>query len=367
MSRNRKKRRSAWRFFLGMIVYAMAFAVVVLAGLRLFWDYIAEYEETRPANAIEAYIHSFDEEHIRAVSADFIASLDASVQNADAAEQEVEKVMQKTLTYARKGAESGEKKTVYIISADDRDIGRVVLTREDNPRFGFAPWTVAEESYDFSFLLDSDEITVPENWTVAVNGHVLDESYITERGIPFDSIKDLYEMEGYSFPYKCTYRIDNFVGSAPFEVRDASGNPVDLSAGWSEDAYLENCTDAEKQSLEQFTGELLVYYIQALSNFNRMAYSNYAMVKEYLIPGSDLDQRLLGAIEGQQYAHSQGDEILSTEYNRFYRLNDTTFLVDFTYVLDTVGWEGHVQSTNNARLIVVQTEDGLKASNIYSY
>ena len=80
----------------------------------------------------------------------------------------------------------------------------------------------------------SDEITVPEDWTVAVNGHVLDESYIVERGIPFESIADLYEMTDYTLPYQCTYRISNYVGSAPFEVWDAAGNPVDLAAGWSE-------------------------------------------------------------------------------------------------------------------------------------
>lgn len=366
VSRNRKKRGSTGRFILGMIVYAMLFGIVILAGMRWFWSYMADYEASRPVNAVEEYIRSFDAEHIRAISAGFIASLDSGVQNADAAEEEITKVMQRPLSYARKGAESNEKKTVYVISNDERELGRVVLTREDNPRFGFAPWTVAEESYDFSFLLDSDEITVPEDWSVSVNGTVLDASYIVATGIPFDSIADYYEMGDYSFPHKVTYRIENYVGSAPFEVRDAAGNPVDLTAGWSEDAYLENCSAEEKQAIDSFVGEFLVYYIQALSNFNRNAYSNYALVKEYLVPGSDLDQRLLGAIAGQMYAHSLGDEILSITYNRYYRLDDATYVVDFTYDLDTIGYDGHVQSTNEARLLLAQTANGLKATNIYS-
>jgi len=350
-----------------MVVYALIFAAAVLVGLRLFWDYIAQYEASRPTHAIEEYIRSFDEEHVRAISADFIASLDAGVQNADEAEREISAVMDQPLSYARKGAESSEKRTVYVIRTEDRTIGRVVLTRGDNPRFGFASWSVAEESFDFSWLLDSDEITVPEDWTVSVNGTVLDESYIVESGIPFEAIADYYELEDYHFPSKCTYRIENYVGRAPFVVFDASGTPVDLSNGLDEDAYLANCTADEETAMTEFTDEFLDYYIQCLSNFNRSAYSNYAMVKKYLVPDCPLDVRLREAIAGQQYAHSRGDEILSITYNRFYRLSDGSYLVDFTYDLDTIGFSGHVETTNNARLLLVQTEEGLKATNIYSY
>lgn len=367
MADRKKKGRSFGRFLLGMIVYALIFSIAVLAGLRLFWGYIAEYEASRPIHAVEAYIQSFDEAHIRAVSADFIASLDAGVQNANEAEREVGKLMQGTLSYARKGAESSEKRTVYVISSDGRELGRVVLSREDNPRFGFAPWSVEEESYDFSWLVGSDRITVPEDWTVSVNGMVLDASYIVERKIPFASIADLYDFDENAFPYKCTYEIDNYVGSAPFEVKDASGHIVDMVNGWDEEAYLENCTDGEKDAITQFVDEFLDYYIRALSNYNRNAYGNYARVKEYLVPGCDLDERLLGAIAGQQYAHSLGDEIMSISYNRYYKLDAERYLVDFTYVLDTIGYDGHVESTNYARLVLVQTENGLKATNIYSY
>ena len=367
MAKGRKKRGSGGRFFLGMIVYALIFAVAVMAGLRLFWDYISEYEASRPIHAIEAYMDSFDAEHIRAISSDFIASLDDGVQNASEAEREVTAVMQQPLGYARKGSESSEKTTVYMIRTEDRTIGRVVLTREDNPRFGFAPWTVAEESYDFSWLLDSDEITVPEDWTVAVNGMVLDESYIVARDIPFEEIADLYEMGDYSFPHKVTYRIDNFVGRAPFEVYDAAGTPVDAVNGWDESAYLENCSEDEKAAMMAFTDEFLDYYIQCLSNFNRRAYSNYQMVRKYLVEDSPLDIRLREAIAGQEYAHSRGDEIMSITYNRFFRLSDGSYLVDITYDLDTIGFEGHVESTNFARVLLVPTAAGLKATNIYSY
>ncbi len=54
MAERRKKRGSAGRFLLGMIIYALIFAAAVMAGLRLFWDYIADYEASRPAHAIEA-------------------------------------------------------------------------------------------------------------------------------------------------------------------------------------------------------------------------------------------------------------------------------------------------------------------------
>lgn len=367
MAKARKKRGSTTRFVLGMILYALFFTVLVSVGLRLFWTYIDAYEKSRPNTAMEEYIHSFDDDHIRAISADFIASLDPGIQNKDESEAVVAQIMSDELYYARKGKESSEYKTVYVVSNEDRELGRVVLTKEPNPRFGFSPWHVAEESYDFSWLVGSDEITVPEDWTVYVGDLQLGADYVIEDRIPFDTLEEFYGDAEYDLPYLVTYGIDDYVGSAPFTVYNSAGEQIEVSRDWDEDYFLDTCTSEEKEAAAAFLEDFLPYYIQCLSNSNHNASTNYSRIQPYLVKGSDIDSRLYGAIAGQYYAHSRGDEIQSLTVNQTIDLGNGYYLIDFTYELDTLGQNGHVQTTNNAKVILLQTTGGLKAARIISY
>lgn len=366
MAKAGKKRHSSLRFLLGMLFYALLVVLLIAVGMRLFWDYIDEYEQTRPQNAMAAYMQSLDEEHIRALSADFIAGLDPEIQSLEESQQAVFQTM-RDLRYARKGSESGQYRTVYIVSNPERELGRVVLTKPEDPRFGFSHWSVEEESYDFSWLLGSDEITVPDNWTVTVGGNTLGSEYVVQTQIPYAYLRDFYGKEGLYVPSMCTYRIENYVGSAPFTVYNNRGEMVTRDESWGEDLFLDNCTEEQKAAVTAYVGDFLPRYIQCLSNSNHSAYENYTAIQPYVLSGSDLDRRLYEAISGLQYAHSKGDTIESVRYERIIELGGGQFLTELTYELDMVGYDGHVKTTNHAQLLMQQTEAGLKAFAIYSY
>ena len=362
----RKKKRSALRFAGGMLLYALVFTLLIVVGMRLFWGYIAEYEASRDKHAIEAYMQSMDEEHIRAVARPFIDTLDTAIQNPEQSVDAVADVMNGELSYERLGGESSAKRVVYRIFNSERTLGRVVMTRPDNPPFGFSMWSVEEESYDFSFLLGSSEITVPENWTVSVNGTALSADHLTRSGIRYRYLKDFY---GKNLPelFQCTYRVENYIGTAPFEVKDSFGVPVDVS-GLNEDRFLDNCTEDEKAADEAFIRAFLPYYVECLANTRRDAEDNYNRIKPYLVSGSDLATRLKDAIAGQYYAHSQGETIVSVNMDRHVHLGGDCYLVEFTYELDSVSqWEAKpTRSENHAQIILRRTDNGLKAQAIYS-
>lgn len=361
-----KRKSSGARFGLGMLIYALLFILLVVMGMRLFWGFIAEYEATRENHAVDAYLDSMDEEHIRRVSEPFLSTLDAGIQNAEQGESAVETVMRGELRAVRQGGESSANRAVYKIFSGDREIGRMAMTRPDNPFFGFSSWTVVEESYDFSWLLDSDEITVPEGWTVSVGGTKLDNGYVTERGIPYAYLKDFYG-KGLPELYQCTYRIDQYIGDAPFALTDELGRPADPAA-LDEDRCLDNCTDEEKAAQESYVREFLPYYVECLANTRRNATDNYNRIRRFLVENGDLDVRLRGAIAGQYYAHSAGETIVSVTMLRHIHLGGEYYLVEFSYELDSRSqWEAQPTRSDNHAQIILRLIDGrLLAQSIYS-
>ena len=83
--------------------------------------------------------------------------------------------------------------------------------------------------------------------------------------------------------------------------------------------------------------------------------------------GSDLAKRLETAIAGLQFGQSQGDEVVSITAHHQMRLEEGRYLCDITYEVDTTGKEGVVRTTTSAKLIIVQTSDGLKLESMNIY
>ncbi len=351
---------------MGMLLYAAVFMLLIVIGMRVLWDVAAEYEVTRDKYAIEEYLSSMDEDHIDALAESFMNSLDTAIQNPEESRSAVARVMQGELRYVRQPGESSTERAVFKIYGSGRELGKVVFTKAEEKRFGMSRWQFAEESYDFSWLCGSDSITVPVDWRVSIGGNELDDSYVTENTIPYEYLKDFYG-KGLPELYQKTVEIDNYVGSAPFEIVDSFGRPVSREE-LSEERFLDNCTDAEKAADEAFIQAFLPYYVECLANTRRDATGNYNNISRYLVSGSDLDVRLRGAIAGQYWAHSQGEQILSITLDRHVHLGDDIFLVEFSYELESKSGNtgGTTKSDNHAQIILRLTDGTLRAQAIYS-
>ncbi|MDY4488160.1 MAG: hypothetical protein SPE18_08945 [Candidatus Limivicinus sp.] len=363
-----KNRSSAHSFALGMILYALVFAAISAVGLRFFWSFIDEYEKSRPTTAMDQYIQSLDEEHIRELSAGFVATLDRNVQTEEESYSFILNAVNGELSYAKKSAESTEERLVYIITMDGSKLGRVVLTQQDDdPTFGFSPWTVAEEEMDFSGLLSTKDVTVPDTWTVSCNGNVLDANYHSGEIIHYAMLEEFYD-EGFSLPCMVTYHVENFVGDISLTVSNEAGETVELPEGETDQSFFtDNCTDQEKAEIKGIVDNFITNYVLFMSSANGFVWSNYSSVIQYVVPGSDLAVRLAETVEGQIYASSRGDDIVSITLNDSMDLGGGNYYADVTYVVDTTGQKGIVQTTSNLKLIVSQTDSGLKVAAIASY
>lgn len=364
MTEKKKNKWGGFRAFL--LIYALIFLALLPAFLRPLWNYLAAYEESGPDKAMERYLDSMDEAKVRALSADFLAGLDLRYQDGDQAFAAVQKVMNGELRYGLKSADTDLRHAEYNIRSGGQLLGSVRIAKGEDPRFGFAPWEVESESYDFSWLLGEDEITVPSTWTVLCNGTELGEEDRVGEPVPFDLLKDFYGDSRFELPSYVTYRVEGVLGEAPFTLIDSAGREQPRDYARSEQELLANCSAEEEEQIKTLLDGFLQRYIDCLSNASRNVQGNYQALKPYIVSGSDIDKRVRDNMEGQAWAHSGGDTVTKRDDLLLMDLGKGYYLAELDYTLDTIGNKGHVESVNRVIVIMSETNDGLKAIEIYS-
>ena len=358
------KRKS--RFALGMLIYALVFLLLTAVGLGVFWQFMESYELSRPLTAVNAYLDGLTMEQIRTCVEPQLASLDGNIQNPDQAFAVIEEVIGEDITAAKSSKKSSAEKMVYMLRSGPRTIGSVAIIPGGEERFGFTPWQLAEESFDFSWLLSEPiSITVPAEFTVSLNGNPLDERYVTETGIPYPVLADFHGE--FEMPTMVTYRAENFLGDLAFAVTDASGSPVEITAETDMDSFIPRGSPEETADAEELLRKFLVRYTVYSSSANRDAPGNYAWLNQLLVPRGELSKRLMTALDGLQYVQSMGDEIVSTDIHGIYKLSEERYMCDVSYVLRTKGRKGAVEMEQNMKVILLQTNNGLRVEAMTRY
>ena len=358
----KRRKRSSRNFILGMLVYALLFVVFLSIGLRIFWVSIDNFEKSQPVHAIDRYMESFDRDHIRALSAAFVSTLDGNLQSEEDAYGVIEQLFH-DLHYSKKSAESTDEHLVYAILSGDRLLGFMSLDATGEK--GDASWQVTSESFDFSDLLNEQSFIAPAEWHISCNGNELGDAYITERSIRYPTMEEAYDY-GFSLPTLVRYELDRYIGSLSISATAADGNPAELKDDPAAYTLSDRCTGEQRERLTDFTTRFLPLYIAFMSNTNHNAYDNYARVHPYLLPGSDLETRFYSAIAGQTYSHSKGDYLHDIVVNGVFDLGGGTFLIDVDYKVDTTGNAGTI--ANDAGMLIVaedQGSDGIFASELF--
>lgn len=355
------------RFIKGMIVYALVFAVIAGTGLFVFWKFIEAYEQSRPINAVKAYVSQLSVEQMCDGSQALFAQLDHNIQSEEEACEIIRYSVSKDISYAKKGKESSLDRQVYVLRDGKQIIGEFTIVPEIKGKFGFMNWCVSESSFDFSYLLSEPiSVTVPSDFTVYLNGTRLNDSYITQTDIPYEALEEFYD--DYNFPTLVTYTADAFLGELGFEVIDREGNTVALKEDMDLSALLPACSQDDEARLFTFTRDFLSAYVIYTGGANGLSPAhNYYILYDYLIPKSELANRLYTAIDGLRYAQSNGDSIRAVDVHQLAVLDDVRYYCDVTYIVETWGREGAVETTNNIKLIIVETENGLRVEAMTRY
>lgn len=350
-----------------MILYGVVFLAGTAALLTWLWGCMEAYEETRPAVVRDAYLSQLTKEHICDLAEQTYDAVDHQIQSTDACRAYILDALSGDIT-CKKTEESTQNRQVYALRCNGNTIGSFAMTAGEKDTYGFTSWQVTWEQADLSSLLgEKASIRVPEGYAVYANGIALDDSYITlTEDIPYSVFSEFYETYDLPKLKMLTYEVEPILGQITLEVRDPQGETAVL--GEDEDyGFPDNCTQQQVQQLQAFTEEFLRRYVVFSGCANDARITNYVNVSAMVVEGSRLQTRMRDAVEGLRYAQSNGDKIASIEIHQMIDLGEGRYLCDVTYLVDTTGRKGVVQTSNNVKIIVVETDNGLKAEAMTSY
>ncbi len=354
-----------------MLFYAVIFICILTIGLIMFWRFIEAYEKTRPSTAMRAYMEDFSEDKVYYLVYDFLGTFDNNLQSRDEIFNDYVRPYLSNVKYSKNAAESTETKTVYNLLSGQRSIGKVTLEQNEKEEIGFRFWDVTDEQVDFSFIREenSKSVTVPESFSVECNGYLLGGQYVTDRTKDYKNLEFLAEY-GFEFPYMLTYTVNNYLGDVSFKVFDESGKEYPLDSDFENiviNGIVNNCTQEERDRLATFLNEYCTYYVGFMGSHRDLIHTNYSKLKPYLLPGSDLANRMNSALEGMVWSNNKSNELQSVDIHYCIKLDSGEYLCDITYYVNTLGNNGYVVTENDARIIVVWRENGLFAKEMMSY
>lgn len=360
------KKRRAWPFILGMVIYALVFLTAAYFGLQYLWDYMTAYEASRPKNTLNEYMDGLTEDHICDLSQEVIDQIDHNIQSEEACRAYIKAQLTEGISYAKKSAESTDTRQVYVLRSNGVVIGEFVMSANPADEYGFTTWTITGESFDFSHLIgDTVTMTVPSEFIVYVNDVPLDESYITESGIHYELLEDFYD--DYELDTMSTYVAGPFLGDFEITATDPDGNPVEINEETDMNDFVYNCSEQELKDVDTLLEIFLDRYVDYTGSADGDRYNNLNRVLEYTVSDSSFAQRMRDAIGGLYYAQSKGDEVVSITVNHCVRFEDDLYWCDVTYLVNTIGKQGTVQVTNNVYLYIRDTNNGLKVESMVTY
>lgn len=353
-----KTAASGKRFRRGLALYTLILMMLILAGLVLFYFYISAYEYTRPESSLQRYIDALDEEESLARVQEFVSTLQHSAQPAEESAAFLQEALS-DVSYAKKVSECTEDTLVYMLKSGDVVFGKVTLTAAEEKRFGFVPWEVSGEELNLEAFCRETEVTVPSGYRVLCGGDPLGPDDIKEENVHYELLEEFYG--DYDMPTMLTYSSGVTLGEVEMQVFDGEDRelrPEELT----EDYFTDNCTPEEKAEIEDFARVYIERYVTYLSGANQAHTPNLYAVVALTVRDSDLYSRLYQALGGMGFASSRGDYIQSITVNHTMRLGNDRYLLDATYLVDTYGQHGaETTTTNNAKILLLRTGDGLRA------
>lgn len=355
------------RFVRGMILYAVIFLALTAAALAVFWNFMDAYEQSRPKNTMDEYLRELTAEEMIANLGPWTDALDRNIQSGEETAAVIREHVTEKITYARKGSACTDTLQTYVLRCGSQVIGQVEIRAEEPDIYGFTRWNVDSRSYDFSYLMcSSASVTVPETYTVLANGKPLDDTYITRSGIRYDALEEFYD--DYTLPAMVEYTADSVIGTLELTVLDESGNALEDWPSQDPARVLDNTTEQEQQMLGEYLEGFLVSYVRFTGSSNQAASLNYAKLRSgYLIPDSELADRLATALDGLAFAQSYGDKLDEVVIHRLTRIDDSRYFCDVTYLVSTYGKAGKVQTSNNMKVMLTWWEGTLRVESMTRY
>jgi len=354
-----KQKRKWLHFSIFMVLYAIFALLLASVGLKFLWDFCDNYEKSLPTHKMNEYIASLNETKVKRIAVDFVATLDHNIQSEDDSYAEIAKCFVGGIHYRRMSGESTSDTIRYAIFNGEQKLGTVTLVK-DPEGLREKTWIISDEEYDFSFLIHSQRFIVPEHWVVMCGQRRLGVQYIIDPMVEYPFLSEFYG-KSFPMPHLAEYEIGNYVGDPKIRYYDADG--VEQAAIVFTDGrdQLQRSTGATYNKIESFTSSFVPLYIDCLANTSRAAAMNYYRIQPYIVPDSEIDLRLKGAIAGQVFAQSNVTVINGIRIHDIFYVGMTYYIVDLSFAVDTYSAKGLSDTETNMYLAVEVDEDMVKA------
>ena len=345
------------RFGLFLLLYALVLALIAAAALFVFHAFLREYEAARPARALEAYAQTLQSGPTEAVRA-ALAPLDTTLESEEEALAFLAPLL-KDARFKEDVALRGEHTRVYRVLVEGGECGRVSIREGEPARFGFAPWSVEAESYDWSARFHTLRLTVPEEYRVCYGVQTLGEDHVTARGRPYAALAECYERyEG--LPTLTAYETGPLIGDGQLQVYDRDGQRIEPEQ-LDEERYLDNCSEEMKERLRDFADAFLPAYVEYT------VYTiGYGRLQPMVVRNSALDQRLRQT-SNERMSYATRCELLGSEIRHMVDLGQGRRLLDLHYETRIKGQGNEAVTAYSIRVILIEDGGQLQAETLYNY
>lgn len=357
-----------------LLIYAGVLSVLSLLALKAVWSFAEQYQASMPEPVVEKYIAGLNQNLFDEGVASTISSMPHEVQTDEEVQAAVQEILSGEITYARTTSDEPDM-NAYAILCGSNSFGKVYLKRDETKDANFKvygkeltlpydlrPWVVAKEEFDFTGLYTSVQITIPEKYSVSLNGHTLCSEYIIEDGIEYDCLKDYYSINP-NLPKKVTYRFDDIIGHIDPVIYDESGAEYTVDPDKDDSQYIKSCDEATLSRLDSFCNKFVEAYSKYTSGIlGQYANGGYAALQEYVQSGSDLDKRLYDALDGLSWAHTNSYSLDSYVLNGAIDLGEGYYVCDVTTETTSVtSGNGEQHDENNLKILVLDSGTELRA------
>ena len=375
MAKTKRKKHGAAAYTVALLVYTLLLLVGAFFALTKVWTYAEEYEAARPELTMDAYIENLSRNLWNDSVADTISAMPHEVQTDEECKELVKQMLSAELSYSRRAGGGEDTDSVsYNLLCGGNVFGKVVLVRDESKaaelEFDLLPWKVDKEEFDFNGLYSAVQITVPESYSVKLNGVTLGEEYIIERDIPYDVLKDYYAQYP-QLPKKVTYRFENIFGHLEPVVYNEQGEETVIDDTRDDSQYIKPVDEAVMAQLREFTVAFSDAYLNYCAGTSDPVYA-YNKLAPYIQLGGDLDARLHQAMDGYtSWSHTTSYRFESATLNKATDVGDGYYILEISAITTTTfpnhGENGVVTTNNGMTVIVHKTADEVRAVAVERY
>ena len=257
--RNKSKKSKFW---LGFGIYGGVLIILIVILCINVWKTMKVYEAAQPEHVVEEVVSG-----IMAGRTDKLSDISAGKFETKEEYLELFKnaTIGKELTFRQSTESYDALSPAYDVLNGDNVVAVIKLKEvKSYTKLGilsYSDWEVDSVEPKFNEGSNDVKITLPDSYTVSVNGIVLSEDEMVEDGIEIEELS--YTSEYVEVPTMVTYEVKGLLNKPEVIVKDFRGNVVDIS----DEDYADIQVTFESEEID---AELYAFVLDAAKT-----YSNY--------------------------------------------------------------------------------------------